>query len=82
MELRRFLQHVAAMAVAAFVPAGVFAQSGTSTIAGFVKDVTGAVVPGARVHVVHEDTGVAFAAVTDGVISSARGREPFNSERG
>ena len=48
------------------VPGAVFAQSGTSTIAGIVKDATGGTIPGATVRVVNEDTGVDSALTTNG----------------
>lgn len=47
-----------------FVPAAMLAQSGTSTLTGLVKDVTGATIPGAQVHAVNEDTGIAIDTVT------------------
>jgi len=55
-------------------PALVAAQSGTSVIAGAVKDASGAMVPGAQVRIVNEDTGVAFDTITnaDGHTESAR----------
>jgi len=40
-------------------------QSGSSTIAGSIKDVTGAVITGAQVKVVNEESGVAFTTVTN-----------------
>ena len=46
-------------------PAAVLAQSGTSVIAGIVKDATGASIPGATVLVSNIDTGVAATTVTN-----------------
>jgi hypothetical protein len=43
-----------------------FAQTGSSTISGFVKDGTGAALPGATVKVVNVDTGVAIDLTTNG----------------
>jgi hypothetical protein len=42
------------------------AQVTTGTISGSVMDSTGAVLPGARVAILNEDTGITRAAVTDG----------------
>src|SRR6185295_6553285 len=36
------------------------AQSGNSSIAGVIKDATGAPVPGAQIKITNQDTGVAF----------------------
>jgi hypothetical protein len=44
---------------------GAFAQSDKSTIGGFVKDNTGAVVPGATVVIINEATGEVHQATTD-----------------
>src|SRR3954454_4535653 len=52
--------------VALIAPGAVFAQSGTSTIVGIVKDATGAAIPGATVRVVNEDTSVDTALTTNG----------------
>src|SRR5689334_10793370 len=51
---------------ALMAPGGAFAQSGASTIAGIVKDATGAAIPGATVRVVNEDTGVDSVLTTNG----------------
>ena len=45
--------------------AGAFAQSDKSTIGGFVRDQSGAVVPGAKVLLTNEATGEAYSATTD-----------------
>lgn len=50
-----------------FMAAIAFAQSGAGSISGTVTDSTGAVVPGAKVHVVNEATGVAADTQTNGV---------------
>ena len=42
-----------------------FAQSGSSVISGNIKDPTGAVIPGAKVKVVNESTGVAVDAISN-----------------
>ncbi len=44
---------------------GAFAQSDTGTIGGFIKDSSGAVVPGAKIILTNEATGEAHAATTD-----------------
>ncbi len=44
-----------------------FAQSGAGSIQGTVTDPTGAVIPGARVHVVNKATGVAMDSKTNNV---------------
>ncbi|HYS25564.1 MAG TPA: carboxypeptidase regulatory-like domain-containing protein [Vicinamibacterales bacterium] len=51
------------------LPAALFAQSGSSSISGLVKDSTGAPLPGVLVMVRNVETAVAFEAVTneDGV---------------
>src|SRR5665213_3173779 len=45
--------------------AGAFAQSDKGTIGGFIKDASGAVVPGARVVLTNEATGEAYQATAD-----------------
>ena len=50
---------------ALLVPAAVIAQSGTSTISGIVKDVSGGTIPGAQVSVVNEETSVAVDTITN-----------------
>ena len=42
-----------------------FAQSDKSTIGGFVRDQSGAVVPGAKILITNEATGEAYTATTD-----------------
>lgn len=44
--------------------APVFAQSGSAVILGNVKDQTGAIIPGAKVRVVNESTGIAIEGVS------------------
>src|ERR687887_228669 len=53
-----------AAVLAVLVPALASAQTGTGRISGIVKDATGAVVPGATVSAVHEETGVRQETVT------------------
>jgi len=48
------------------LPAILSAQSGTSTIAGIVRDSSGGAVPGATVRIVNDASGDAVEAVTDG----------------
>src|SRR5581483_2117808 len=43
-----------------------WSQTTTSTISGVVKDASGAVIPGARVQVVNEGSGVAVSSVSNG----------------
>lgn len=45
-------------------PAAVYGQTGTGRITGSVKDVTGALVPGARVTAIQEETGVPHETTT------------------
>src|SRR5580698_2348246 len=45
--------------------AGAFAQSDKGTIGGFIKDGSGAVVPGASVRLSNEATGETYQATTD-----------------
>jgi hypothetical protein len=49
----------------ALLPILVLAQSGTSTIAGVVKDSSGAAVPGAQVRIVNEETNVTVDSITN-----------------
>ena len=56
---------VAAFAAAVLLPAALLAQSGSSTIAGLVKDSSGAPLPGASVTIRSEDTGVTLDTVTN-----------------
>jgi hypothetical protein len=51
--------------IAVVLPAAAFAQAGSSTIAGVVRDATGGALPGASVTVVNLATGVAVEAVTN-----------------
>src|ERR1035437_7608419 len=54
-----------AVCIMVLFPAGAFAQSDKGTIGGFIKDASGAVVPGARVVLTNEATGEAYQATTD-----------------
>jgi hypothetical protein len=56
---------IALFLLAALLPAALLAQSGTSTIAGLVKDPSDSPVPGARVNIVNEETGVGVDTVTN-----------------
>src|SRR5688500_2592397 len=56
---------VRAAFLALFIPAVAFAQSGSSAIAGVVKDATGGALPGVSVKVTNEETGVAVDTVTN-----------------
>ena len=58
-------RNVSSIAAAIVWPVLVAAQSGTSVIAGAVKDASGAMVPGAQGHLVNEDTGVAFDTIAN-----------------
>jgi hypothetical protein len=57
---------LAALALVALVAAPALAQSDRGQISGFVKDQTGAVVPGATVTLTHRQTQAVRTAVTDG----------------
>jgi len=65
---------VAWLAAAGFASSALLAQSGTSTISGIASDETGAAIPGAEVHLLNEDTGLALDTLTnkEGRYSSAR----------
>ena len=62
------LRRMTSIALASFaiVAAPLLAQSGTSSIAGLVKDESGASVPGAEVKVVNQNTGIALETATNG----------------
>jgi Carboxypeptidase regulatory-like domain/TonB-dependent Receptor Plug Domain len=62
----RFSWPIALFVVSVLPPASLFAQSGTSTIAGLVTDASGAAAPGAVVRVINEDTRVPLETVTNG----------------
>lgn len=55
----------AVLMVWALVPVSAFAQSDVGAITGFVRDQSGAVVPGAQVTIVNEATGEKHAVVSD-----------------
>src|SRR6266566_3303826 len=63
---QRFAQITAVLAAAVILPGTLFAQSGSSTISGLVKDATGAPLPGVSVMISNEETSVAFDSVTNG----------------
>ncbi len=71
MLLRRFmgtlvpLELVVVAATAALLSVNAIAQTGTSTVAGVVRDSTGGTVPGAIVRIVNEGTGVALEEVSN-----------------
>jgi hypothetical protein len=54
-----------AVCVLVLFSAGAFAQSDKGTIGGFVKDTSGAVVPGAKILLANEATGESYQATTD-----------------
>src|SRR5215218_1899557 len=62
----RMLSRVFSVFVIALLPIAAIAQTGTSTIAGLVRDSSGSGVPGATVRVVNVDTGVSTQIVSDG----------------
>src|SRR6476646_9718170 len=59
--MKRFLK----LFIAAVCATGLFAQAPTAELAGVVKDATGAVISGASVTVVNEDTGMKREVHTD-----------------
>ena len=66
MSSRRYSWVAIAVAMAWLLPGTLQAQTGTSTIAGVVRDSTGAALPGASVKVVNEDTRVSVDTQTNG----------------
>src|SRR5436190_1583376 len=66
MTSRRFRRWSGVMGMLLLIAAPLRAQSGTSAIAGLVKDASGAAVPGATVKVSNEDTAVAVDTVSNG----------------
>ncbi|MEN3336806.1 MAG: hypothetical protein V7647_482 [Acidobacteriota bacterium] len=66
MSTRTLLRAAALAALAWVLSIPVFAQSGTSTITGVVRDATDAPLPGALVKVLNEDTGVEVETVSNG----------------
>lgn len=65
MTIAGFTRRSAAFLIALLVPTAVFAQSGTSAIAGIVKDASGATIPGAQAKVVNAETGVGAETMTN-----------------
>ncbi|MDR3724286.1 MAG: carboxypeptidase-like regulatory domain-containing protein [Terracidiphilus sp.] len=61
------LEWMAAFVLLLFFTTASFAQSGAGAIQGTVSDQTGAVIPGATVHVVNQGTNVAAVAKTNNV---------------
>jgi hypothetical protein len=66
MSSRTHFVAAAILALGWIIPPHAFAQAGTSTISGVVRDSTDAPLPGAVVKVVNEDTGVASETVANG----------------
>src|SRR3954466_4245878 len=66
MVVRRFVRPFLIFAVLAWLPAGLLAQSGSSTIAGLIKDPSGAAIAAAKVNVVNEDTNISVSTVSNG----------------
>src|SRR5438132_2951948 len=56
---------VATLVATGFASSALLAQSGTSAISGMASDATGAYLPGAEVHLVNEDTGLALDTSTN-----------------
>jgi hypothetical protein len=65
MVSHRLLRAITVTVTIALLPVVVFAQSGSSTITGVVKDSTGAAVPGAQVSIANEETNVTVESVTN-----------------
>ena len=63
--MSRTLFRIVAALVVALLPVAAVAQTGSSTIAGVVKDSTGGTIPGALVKVVNEGTGVSVDVTTN-----------------
>lgn len=59
------MKNLGALTVILWMCAAGAAQTTPSTLTGLVKDATGAVIPGASVHVIGEDSGVAIVAVAN-----------------
>src|SRR3954466_10469424 len=68
MVVGRFVRPFLISAVLAWLPAGLLAQSGSSTIAGLIKDPSGAAIAAAKVNVVNEDTNI--TVLTEILVSS------------
>jgi len=63
--IRNVLRTAAMVMTVILIPIAAAAQTGTSTIAGLVKDVTGAAIQGALARVINEQTGIAVETVTN-----------------
>src|SRR5262245_19265699 len=61
----RFVRVISALIVGMGLPLAAFSQTGTSVISGFVKDGTGAALPGATVKVINVETGVSVDLTTN-----------------
>jgi outer membrane receptor protein involved in Fe transport len=65
MRLRTFVSRAAAVLTLGLVAAGALAQSSMGTVSGTVTDTAGAVVPGASVMLVNQDTNVQSSRLTN-----------------
>ena len=66
-RMSRMLATVCVLFVMTTFCASAFAQSGAGSIQGTVTDPTGAVIPGALIHVVNQGTGVAIDTKSNNV---------------
>jgi hypothetical protein len=57
--------HFSITALLLFAGSFAWGQTTTSTMSGVVKDATGAVIPGAKVQVVNEGSGVTVSALSN-----------------
>jgi Carboxypeptidase regulatory-like domain/TonB-dependent Receptor Plug Domain len=62
----RLVRVISALFATLVLTGSAFAQTGSGTISGFVKDGTGAALPGATVKVINVETGVAIDLTTNG----------------
>jgi hypothetical protein len=62
--MSRRLVSIAIFLALALASASVFAQSANTSLRGVIKDPTGALVPGAKINLVDNATGLSFSAVT------------------
>jgi hypothetical protein len=65
-ELRRAVTSIASGIVVIALTPALAAQSGSSTVAGLVRDATGAPIPGVSITVINEETGVSLETLTNG----------------